>query len=495
MLNTPRRRHDDVSRENMNILLRRADFALSHEALDLLWRYYNLIVEHNEACDLTRIVRFEDFIIKHFVDSMIIDRLIALPPCLLDIGTGAGFPGIPLKIIRPDVSIVLAEQRSKRVEFLRMAVRELGLEGVEVYPHAVTEHTFFHVEGVITRALEHVETTLLRVSHFLPAGGKVIFMKGPAAEGEINTGEAAGYALVEKKDYLLTGTSYRRCVLVFEKKEDTMRKTYRIFIDTKENREKVITSEANKRFKEWKKIASGEGVRELGMTLVSGTRLVKERGSADDAAELVLYDGYSEDDRELNALIERAVEQKRVFIIKKALYNELDVFNTRSALLFSRVADMPEWDGHAADGCTLLLPFQDPANVGSAIRCGVAFGVHRIVILRGSANPYHPRSVRASAGAVFQAPLFRGPSIDDAIRSATCPCVALDVKGISLHDYSFPQNFCLLPGIEGPGIPRGITCEKLAIPISEKVESLNAAVATSIVLYAWRSGIERRSLS
>ncbi len=468
---------------------------LSDESLELLWGYYNLIIEHNEACDLTRIVRFDDFIVKHFVDSMIIDRLIALPASLLDIGTGAGFPGIPLKIIRPDVSIILAEQRSKRVDFLRMAVRELGLESVEVYPHAVTEHSFFHVEGVITRALERMETTLARVSHFLPAGGKVIFMKGPAAEGEISSGEAAGYALVQKKDYLLAGTSYRRCLLVFEKKEDTMRKTYRIFIDPHENREKVITSGDNTRFKEWKKIASGEGIKDSEMTLVSGKRLVKERGSADDDAELVMYDGYSEDDSELNALIERAIAQKRAFIVKKALYNELDVFNTRSALLFTRVDTIPQWDGHAADGCTLLLPFQDPANVGSAIRSAVAFGVHRIVMLRGSANPYHPRSVRASAGAVFQAQLFRGPALEDAIRGAKCPCIALDVKGISLHEYSFPEHFCLLPGIEGPGIPQGIACEKLAIPISEKVESLNAAVATSIVLYAWRSGIQRRALS
>lgn len=495
MRNDAKRKTSGASKERMRSLLREGGFALDERAQERLWDYYNLIVEHNEACDLTRIVRFDDFIIKHFVDSMIVARLVSLPASLLDIGTGAGFPGIPLKIIRPEISVVLAEQRSKRAEFLRMVVRRLGLEGVEIYPHAVTEHSYFQVEGVITRALENVKTTLARVAHFLPAGGRVIFMKGPAAEHEIGNGEESGYALVEKKDYLLAGTSYRRCLLVFEKKEDTMRKTYRIFLDANENREAVITSESNRRFKEWKKAVSGEGIKDFGITLVSGRRLVKERGIADDAAELVLFDGYAEDDRELNSLIEQSVLKNKVFILKKALYNELDVFNTRSALLFTRMEDMPQWDGNAADGCTLLLPFQDPSNVGSAIRSAVAFGVNRIVMLCGSAHPHHPRSVRASAGAVFHARLFRGPSLEEAIAMAGCPVVALDMQGVPLHEYAFPENFCVLPGLEGPGFPRGIACEKLSIPIAEKVESLNAAVATSIVLYAWRQGTRGRSLS
>ena len=154
----------------MEQILARAGFELSAPVLDSLWMYYNLIVKNNDDRDLTRITRFEDFIVKHFVDSMYVSRLMELPESLIDIGTGAGFPGIPLKILTPGLRLILAEQRSRRVEFLRMALRELGLEGVDIYPHKVTGHSFFNVDGIITRALASAEDTLSGVSHFLPGG-------------------------------------------------------------------------------------------------------------------------------------------------------------------------------------------------------------------------------------------------------------------------------------------------------------------------------------
>lgn len=487
-----------ASRENMNSLLRKSGFSLSNRVLELLWRYYNLIIEYNEKCDLTRIRRFDDFIIKHFVDSIMVERLIELPPSLLDIGTGAGFPGIPLKIVRPDLSLILAEQRSKRVEFLQTALRELQLEGAEIYPHGVTAHSFFHVEGVITRALEAVEKTLERVWHFLPAGGKVIFMKGPAGESEVilyEDVEDMRYILKEKKDYMLPGTTHRRCALVYEKKEDSVRKMYRILLHDGENREIVITSADNKRFKEWKKISSGDGVKESGLTLVSGARFVKERALIDTEGDMVIYDGYKEDDREMNEIISRRIAAGKVFLVKKALYNELDIYNTQRALLYTKIDEVPQWDGSPADGCTLLLPFQDPSNIGSIIRSAVAFGVNRIVLLRGAANPFHPRSVRASAGTVFNASLYRGPSMEEALSDAKCPCVALDTRGVPLETYRFPDAFFLLPGLEGPGIPGSLTCDKVSISIENNVESLNAAIAASIALYAWRCGNRQHSLS
>ncbi|MCX7679002.1 MAG: 16S rRNA (guanine(527)-N(7))-methyltransferase RsmG [Spirochaetes bacterium] len=473
------------SKQNMKAILHQGGFTLSEDQYALLWKYYQLIVEHNEECDLTRISRFDDFIVKHFVDSMIVSQLVEVPQKLLDIGTGAGFPGIPLKIIMPSISLILAEQRRKRVEFLKIAIAELGFPDVEIYPHAVTDHSFFNVDGVITRALESVHETLSRVFHFLPTNGKVIFMKGPSVERESYPKDSYGYSLILKKEYVLPHTSYQRTLLVYEKKVTVLRKTFRIFKDQRENREIVITSDENKKFKEWKKIVQEGAFKDFGITMVSGRRLVKER-SRDGESVMVMYDGYSEDDFDLIKIVDKLIDEKRAFILKKSLFNELDVFNTKSALCFTPIPPIPQWKGECEKGCTLFVPFQDPTNVGSVIRSAVAFGIPQIVMLKGAAHPFHPRSIRASAGAVFCAPLYWGPGMEEAVMLAQCCTIVLDLNGISLNNFDFPESFCLLPGLEGPGIPQTINSERISIPIEGSVESLNATVAVSIALYMWR---------
>jgi tRNA G18 (ribose-2'-O)-methylase SpoU len=100
--------------------------------------------------------------------------------------------------------------------------------------------------------------------------------------------------------------------------------------------------------------------------------------------------------------------------------------------------------------------------------------------------------VRASGGAVFAAKLFDGPplhSVPDAV-----PVVALSAGGRSISEFAFPDRFVLLPGVEGPGLPERFRQRALAIPMTGKVESLNAAAATSIALYLWsqsRKGTRR----
>ena len=146
------------------------------------------------------------------------------------------------------------------------------------------------------------------------------------------------------------------------------------------------------------------------MTLLSGRRIVREALESRSVGEgsLVIADGYEEEDDTLNTAIDARAAEGRLFILKKGLYNELDIFNTRGPLYIAPVPDIPDWDGSLVGGCNLLVPFQDPVNVGSVIRSAAAFGVGRIVLLREAANPFHPRSVRASSGAVFGSPLFRG---------------------------------------------------------------------------------------
>src|SRR5688500_9185945 len=115
------------SLQRMGDMLARSGLKLNKEQLDQLWRYHNLIRNRNQDRDLTRIVEFEQMVVKHYVDCMIVGKFVTLPTPLLDIGTGAGFPGIPLKIRYPHLKITLAEPRPRRVEFLKEAVQKLGL--------------------------------------------------------------------------------------------------------------------------------------------------------------------------------------------------------------------------------------------------------------------------------------------------------------------------------------------------------------------------------
>lgn len=489
-------RKKDESLSRMKELFTRSGISLDEAQIEKFRRFYELIIRHNDEFDLTRLRQFEDIIVKHFVDSVFITRLCPIPSPLLDIGTGAGFPGIPLKIALPGLSLILAEPRHRRVVFLRKAVEELGLEGVSIYPHMVTPHSSFEVRAVITRALESVEKTVHRADHLLPRGGRIILMKGPAAEDELAAIPPEilhGYRLELDTPYTLPHTGYARRLVVLEKISSRRERTYRILKSAEETQGMIITSRENAKFKELGKLVSIEGIRKLGRSIVPGRKILAEvlKDRAELCECLVIFDGMVEENDKLNRALERFGREKRLFILKRSLYNELDQFSTEAPLLVVRVPELPEWDGDAAPGCSLCVPFQDPVNVGAVIRAAAGFGVTRIIMLREAAHPFHPRSVRASGGTVFSAPLYKGPPLTG-LRSfaeqSALPLVSLDRAGEPLDSFRFPESFILLPGVEGPGLPPELKISPVSIPIAQGVESLNAAVAASIALYEWRRG-------
>ena len=191
----------------------------------------------------------------------------------------------------------------------------------------------------------------------------------------------------------------------------------------------------------------------------------------------------------MNAAIGEFDRGGALLLLKKALFNELDLFNTKGPLLEVDLPEFGEWDRTAGPGCTLLVPFQDPVNVGSAVRSAAGFGVKDVVMLEGAAHPFHPKSVRSSAGAVFAVRFMRGPALHDlpSVLGAGGPeLIALDRGGRPLPGVTFPERFLLLPGIEGPGLPDELKARAVAIPLDDAIESLNAPVALSIALYEWR---------
>ncbi len=202
-------------------LLKRSEIKLNKEQTHQLWTFHNLLRARNTDQELTRIIGFEPIIIKHYVDCMIVGKFIDLPSPIVDVGTGAGFPGIPLKIRYPHLKITLAEPRPKRIAFLKEVIHTLKLRNVDVFEHKVVSRSFkTPMKAVVTRAVETIDKTMLRTSGCLEVGGKLIFLKGPAVDPEISDvrkrfGEY--FKLVLDKKYQLPQSGHSRRLVVYEK--------------------------------------------------------------------------------------------------------------------------------------------------------------------------------------------------------------------------------------------------------------------------------------
>ncbi|MCH9684079.1 MAG: 16S rRNA (guanine(527)-N(7))-methyltransferase RsmG [Deltaproteobacteria bacterium] len=205
-------------------LLEDAGILLTTDQIDRLWAYHNLLRKRNHDRDLTRIIAFRSMVIKHYIDCMLVGTMATLPSPLLDIGTGAGFPGIPLAIRDPRLELTLAEPRPRRVEFLEEARATAKLTNVQVFGHRVVSSSFTRpMKGVVTRALETMDKTLLRTSGCTVAGTRFFFMKGPSVDPELamildRFGDE--FRLVEDRSYRLLDTEHERRLIVLERTRD-----------------------------------------------------------------------------------------------------------------------------------------------------------------------------------------------------------------------------------------------------------------------------------
>jgi tRNA(Leu) C34 or U34 (ribose-2'-O)-methylase TrmL len=228
---------------------------------------------------------------------------------------------------------------------------------------------------------------------------------------------------------------------------------------------------------------TGRGIRKTGRALVAGEKLTAEILSAHPGACLAWV---SDRDRPPPDV----VSHLHWYQLTPELLRELDIFGTRAPLLLIRLPDMPAWtpaEGFPV-GASVLIPFQDPENVGAAIRSAAAFGAVQAILLAESAHPFHPKALRASGGAVLSLPLRQGPALDAIPQEL--PIVALSAEGGDIRKEAFPAAFGLLAGLEGPGLPEPWRRRAVRIPIRPEVESLNAAAATAVALYEWKRRME-----
>lgn len=195
-------------------------------------RYYDLVVEWNARFNLTRITDEDEAATKHLLDSLAALRLAASRDWrrLADVGSGAGFPGIPLKIARPDLEVTLIEATGKKVGFLEAAIAELGLTGIRAV-HARGEElgrrsAFREQFDVVTaRAVARLNTLVEYCMPLVAVGGQFVAYKGPEAAAELAEAEEAcqqlGAGAAECEQFALPDGGGQRALVVITKTRPT----------------------------------------------------------------------------------------------------------------------------------------------------------------------------------------------------------------------------------------------------------------------------------
>lgn len=205
---------------------------LSAEQLAQLTRYYELLIEWNEKINLTAITEPHEVAVKHIIDSISAydEKLFTPGVSVIDVGTGAGFPGLPLKIFAPHIKLTLMDSLNKRIKFLETVVAELGLKDVTCV-HARAEEGArdkAHRERydiAVSRAVARLPILAEYTLPFVKRGGHLLALKGMQYEAEVEEGKKAikilGGSSIATRPVKLPGLDDVRAVVVVEKKMPT----------------------------------------------------------------------------------------------------------------------------------------------------------------------------------------------------------------------------------------------------------------------------------
>ena len=200
------------------------------EQAEQFFEYMNLLIEWNEKMNLTAITEPTEIIEKHFIDSLTILNKIDNNQKVVDVGTGAGFPGIPLSIMNPTLKITLVDSLNKRLIFLQEVVAKLNLKNIEIV-HARAEEFGQNkkyrenFDIATSRAVANLSTLSEYLIPLVKVGGKVISMKASEAQEEINQAQKAidvlGGKINKIEEFNLPQSDIGRTIIIIDKQKHT----------------------------------------------------------------------------------------------------------------------------------------------------------------------------------------------------------------------------------------------------------------------------------
>lgn len=207
---------------------------LSQEQIGQFLIYYEMLAEQNKVMNLTAITDYEEVLKKHFIDSLSLIRAcdLTLPISVIDVGTGAGFPGIPLKIAFPKLRITLLDSLNKRISFINTVIEKLGLTDIEAI-HGRAEDFARNAmrekyDLSVSRAVANLSTLSEYCLPFVKQGGKFISYKSEKIAEESLAAEKAidilGGRVADRIEFMLPDCDIYRNLVVIEKIKETPKK-------------------------------------------------------------------------------------------------------------------------------------------------------------------------------------------------------------------------------------------------------------------------------
>ena len=210
--------------------LKEFNIEINEEQIKSFEKYMNLLLEWNEKINLTAITQPDEVKLKHFVDSLTVLKYINDDDKVIDIGTGAGFPGIPLKIMNENTKITLLDSLNKRINFLNIVIETLNLRNIQAIhgrAEEIARNKLYRekYDVAVSRAVANLSTLTEYMLPFVKVGGKCICMKGANVNEEIEKAKNAIKELggeIERVDnFYLSDNDNERNIIVIKKVKET----------------------------------------------------------------------------------------------------------------------------------------------------------------------------------------------------------------------------------------------------------------------------------
>lgn len=213
--------------------LKEFNIKINDEQIKKFMNYMNLLLEWNEKINLTAITQPEEVKLKHFVDSLTVLKYINDDDKVIDIGTGAGFPGIPLKIMKENTKITLLDSLNKRINFLNIVIETLNLRNIQAIhgrAEEIARNKLYRekYDVAVSRAVANLSTLTEYMLPFVKVGEKCICMKGANVNEEIEKAKNAIKELggeIERVDnFYLSDNDNERNIIIIRKVKETSSK-------------------------------------------------------------------------------------------------------------------------------------------------------------------------------------------------------------------------------------------------------------------------------